>query len=69
MLDEARSECDAERIVDAQRGDGDAADWGAAEENGAIPAKVPLPLMTSGIEERSLFTSARIQAGDVRTLK
>jgi hypothetical protein len=67
-LDEVRAGCNAERFIDSQHIDGDAPDWGKAMENRAVPAEMPAPLMTAGIEKWSQLTGARIQAGKVRAL-
>src|SRR5208283_2799039 len=59
--DQPFAEFDAEGVVDAEQGDGDAADRRAADEDHSLPAEVPRPFVAAGVEERCELACLRIR--------
>jgi hypothetical protein len=56
----------AMRKVDAEHGDGSAANGGAADQYRTVPAEVAPPFMSAGIEEPRAFARFWIDASQVR---
>lgn len=67
-VDQSLAGGDGLGFVDVEDSDGGPADRGAADEGGAGPAKVPVPLVAPGVEEADDLAGAAIDAGDVRPL-
>ncbi len=67
--DQPFAEFDAEGVVDAEQGDGDAADRRAADEDHSLPAEVPRPFVAAGVEEWRELAGLRIPAADIRSFE
>src|SRR5579871_1240705 len=67
-LDQGRTGGDGFGIVDLENGDGGPADRRAADQHGAVPAKMPRPFVPSRVKEANDGAGARILAGDVGAL-
>ncbi len=51
-----------------QKHDRDAADGGSAQQNRAIPAEMPFPLVPSRVEQGGQLAILSVARGDVRPL-
>ena len=68
LFDQRSTDLDDVGIVHRQNGDRGPPDGGPADQVGAIPAEVPLPLVPSRVEELGELPRQRVDPGDVRPL-
>jgi hypothetical protein len=63
---ERRTQVEHVVVIHGVDNHGRAANGGPAEEEQSLPSKVPMPLMTTGVIERGVFSGERIDPNQIR---
>ena len=69
FLEQPFAEFDAVFVVDMEENDRDSANRRATHEAGTLPAEMPSPCMSAGVEQRRELARRRFEATEVRSLE